>query len=429
MTTLILGFAEIPSLANNTAGVVASVGELSLKARTYSREKQFIATNTEPGLELVVFKASVDGTHLGSLDSTYCAEVLTLLNTIRNNFDNTISLDDFLLANAGVKFSSFEHGTIISQDGTFLPSYVSFTHSDNGGVDYKIWFSDAYFLNEYEGYELVIIPPCVDVNALNGSYEDVLAALTSYTYPLQVAGIEAAKGDFPYSELTVYSLDWTDPNDPSITHTIDWTVIGYGKQALRTENILAAIRTYLATEGDIPAEDWVNFFPVLDTVNTFTLIPMWDNIALSAGEGIDSLLRPMITITEILSKGPAIMIGRTESDFKDNAEMFTLLYKNTMVICMPDGNNTEDALSFVGLFPDYTVIELNDQSADRLSAETQSIIVTLDSMVRACYKDTGSNHLTTGTTRIHVGGVNFLEASNNNIVYRMATRESYMAAI
>lgn len=431
MANTIKGFMQIPSLANNNPDSVATIGELSMTSRTYAREKQYVALDSEPGCQLVVFKA-VDSSDVDitALTGTYCEAALSIVNLIRNNFDNSVELATYLSNNIDTNvYTAISYGPIVSQDGVYLPEYIQFTHTDNGGTTFKIWCSDGAFQTDWDESETYVLPPVADITSMYQEYASSLEAINAYTIDLRIAGINAITNKFPATEQTTYTLKWQDPSDVSLNFITTWTVLGHGTDSVRTDKVLQAIRDYLTANTAYTEDEWKEYFPDIETLDVFSIVPLWDSIALSAGATGESVMRPVFRIAELPAVITNMLVGRTEDEFSVLGEAFTLLYKNMPVLSMPSTSNDVSNQSFVSLFPDYTIAVLNTQTGTALAATTQAIISALDSLVRAAEVDTGSETLPSGITRNLINEVNFLEKSVNNIVYRMVTKASYDARI
>jgi len=431
MSRTIKGFIEIPSNANNAPNAVAALGELSTIARTYSRKKQYIADDTAPGLELTVFYSKdISGEDVDGLDAADCLPLLLLINKIRNDFiPANGTLIDFISTNADSTLSGFAFGNLITENGFTLPQSLNCTHTDLEVTNFEIWFSNTAFLEEYEPSETLVLPPCSPVTNLYQGYAGALAALNAYTEINKLNALNTATLEEKPTEITTFSLKWNDPANLNNQFTTVWYVLGYGKDALRTDKTLEAIRTYLESETPYTVDEWKEYFPDIQTLDVFNLVPLWNKVALSAGPGIDSMMRPLFKFNELVSLINPILIGRDTGDILGQGEGITLLFRALPVFVLAGDTNDVNVQSFEALFPDYTIIALNDQSINRVSAATQSIISTLDSLARAAEVDTGTQVLPTGITRNQISGISFLEKADNNIVYRMATRASYLEAI
>lgn len=431
MSRTIKGFIEIPSNANNAPDSVAALGELSLKARTYSRKKQYIADDSAPGLEFTVFYAKdLTGTDVDNLGSADCLPLLLLVNEIRNNFvPANGTLVDFISANADPSLSTFAFGNLITENGITLPRSLNCVHTDTEVTNFEIWFSNSVFMDEYEPSETLVLPPVNPITDLYQGYTPALAALSSFGEVEKLNALNAKTLEDKPTEIGTFILKWNDPTNLSNQFETVWYVLGYGNDALRTDKTLEAIRTYLEDETPYTVDEWKEYFPDIQTLDVFNLIPLWDKVALSAGPGVDSMMRPLFKFSELVSLVNPILIGRDTNDILDQGEGISLLFRALPVFILAGDKNDPAVQSFESLFPDYTIIALNDQSINRVSAATQSIISTMDSLARAAEIDNGSQTLPTGITRNQISGINFLEKADNNIVYRMVTRAAYLEVI
>lgn len=429
MASNIQAFVSIPSLANNNPDAVAVIGELSTDARTYAIDKQYVAADAQPGIELVIFSATTNNVKRSNVDAAFCAPALTLIKKIKDSYDGTIPLTQFITANVDSKFSAVTVSNTVLQSGVNLPRAMKFTHSDNGTVAFELWFANADFMKEYEGTEIKVVPPCFPVLGLYSTYEVAKKAVDDTTFLTLVEQEEKTRNNAPYTNKTVYQLKWNDPSDLTKQFTTNWVILGYGKQSTRTDLVLKAIREYLVANSTFTVDEWKRYLPDIKTIDTFVLIPRWDRVALTAGPGLDSLYNPIVRHKTMADKVTLISPDRTSDEVNNFLEYFTILYRNLGILAISGNGNADGRLYFGAMFPDYTVIDFNDNNINRLSARTQSIIRTVELLARAAEIDDGSRALPTGITRNMISGVVFLEKADDQIVYRMVTRTSYLAKV
>ncbi|QAX96155.1 hypothetical protein [Vibrio phage vB_VmeM-Yong XC32] len=427
MALTIRGFIQIPTNANNTANAVAGLGELSDKAYTYSRNKQFVSDpDNAPDIDLVVFNAvNESDAAVNGLDTADVAPGLKLINDIHDNFDNSGSLTDWLTANADASLSNFSHGNIIVEGGINMPNYIEFTHTDADTTTYKLWISDATFLTDYDLSETVIVPAILPVTDLYADYTTVQASLANWSKIDEINALQAATDSTKYTEVTTYELKWNEPTNLSNQIQTTWMVLGYGPDGTRTDRVLEAIRNYLTANSSYTVDQWKEYLPDIQTLDVYNFIPLWENTALAAGPGIDSLQRPVFKQSSLANIMTQVLVGRDAADWTDFGESLVALFRNMPILMIAGEANDPARNSFEASFPDYTMVALNDQSANRISGATQDAISALDSLLRAAEIDDGTQTLPSGMTRNQVASRRFLERSVGGIVFRLVTKSSF----
>lgn len=438
----IQAFVSIPSLSNNTKGVVSALGELSDIAKTFAREKQYFdKPSNYSSVSLVVYNcadAASAGTVTDQIEITdaMASPALYLSQTILDGYDQTTSIEAFIAANVTGNFTVETSSSPVVVNGKSLPKYLKVSFVDtNDTYNYQLWYSDAEFRssgNYYTGYEIVVIPPVTDMDG--GMYAAYSVANAAYldqqkNRKLLTSNINAIISANPATTIETFDVKWNDPAD--ITKTIDteWTMVCYGSAANSPTNLLAAIRTWLSANSAYTIEQWLSYFPDIETTDFFMFIPLWNQTSkVSSGT---LLYSPVVKFNSTITQSAKFFPTMTSTEVQALMEELPVKYGQLAVIAVPGQNNAPTRISFYDVFSDYSVLTVNTPQAGAYSDATLAAIEALESMMALAESyNTLAPDLPVGTTAVdNAGNIPFrtLERSVGSFVFKVVTKESYLS--
>lgn len=435
----IQGFVSMPSLAINTTGVIAPFGELSLHARTFSRDRIIIADPVlSPSTETNIF-LSVD-----SLDNP--VQVVASIANRMNVFNEWLyqrhisagvpanaSLASFVTA-IQTEFPDFLRvtiGEILIGSGPSrrMPDYVKFSIAI-GATEYriKLWYSDAKFRTQYENFEIFIIPPCTNIDLLNTNTTAANAILHTLTPAQWASRVNVIAGAAPYTKLEPYEVVWHDPNNPDSTLVTGWTAVVYGQAGADTDAIRNAIRAYIAANTTLT--NWNVLLPDLYAENEFIIIPLWSNVAAPANALEAAMYSSGITVGTLKAKavdqlpvgyGQSVQIGPY---LDSNLEVLATPYRAMMLLTVGNPNNLNAVYRLKSVYPDYMAIATNAADFARMSPATQAFVVALSNALEQARKLQESDLTPPGYIRSVRGNHTFLGFSMDGYFFHILTRVS-----
>lgn len=424
MTTRITGFVSIPSLADNSSKKIATLGELSSDAETFAREKQFTAIDAAPGIELIIFDAEDDNKiKISGITGPQTAPFLKLIHDIKTEYKGSGTLADWFTAKNYTDLTAFSYGDVILQDGIHLPRHLKVTQTGDNAFEFDVWLSNETFESDYPLSETYALSPIADPSKYFNDYDIMKPFHDASSYTEKISRFNKLP---PYTEVNTYILRWNDPKNLSKQITTEWTIIGHGRNSLRTDKALEAIRKTVLASSDHTIEEWRTYFPDIQTLDVFHLIPFWDTVAITAGPGVTSMHNPTLAVKGIVGPISSVMVGMPSAEIEDRAEVFPILFRNIPVGAIAGDGNLPDRRSFKAMYPDYTLMTINAPNASRLDPKTLAVISAIDQLARRAEVDTGSETLPEGVARNRINDRDFLELAANEVVYRMVTRKSYL---
>lgn len=397
---IIQGFVNIPDLANNEKGKIAPFGEISPKSLTFSRTiKNFSNSATSPYVEIITFKTVNENSADIDVPDFVSRTAIQVGNWVyvqskednipepsnKNAFKQALLGEFTDLTNSyGLPTSMItaDMGDILTIPGTSrrLIDWVSFTLIDDGDeYTIKLWFSDYKFQLQYTYYELVVLPPIVNIDSFNQTTPDVATLLASITTNQVLNKINEVTEDNPATTTYTLPLRWHNPKNPLSTLDTMWYVVVYGKAGIDNDAVKDAVRTYISLNTKLTL--WSSIFPDLYAESEFIFIPMWDQFSTPETGYDEGLYRSGVTLRELnrIKRDKIPRSYNTVADFdtymNDNLIVLSVPYRAMLCICLGNPNNTGSKFNLFNIYDDYMNINPDSPDFNRLKTSTQEFII------------------------------------------------------
>lgn len=435
----IKGFYRQSRIADNNAGVVATFGELSRQSSTYSVEDRNYKFQEYPNTELVTMQVVNDLSQPAVITDTLGKKITAVgewlyQQHVVGSIPANNQIDQFY-ASIRTEFAELNWisiGNLVrsAQNGYYMPTHVEFTVVDSGNTyNVKIWLADINFQNEYEPYTTHIIPPVDSVDQFINNTATMMGLLAANT-PARVMGkYNVIRGKNPETRFDTFNLTWHDPNDSSSTIETSWAYIAYGAQGSSIDNIKIAIRDYLTANG--PTTNWENIFPSLYQENDFTIIPLWDKIAVPQTQLDQNLYGSYTKIKDLYamvkSKVPSTY-GSTaaiNTHVTNFVELFGTFYRGMIFAAVGNPNNIDSIKSLSMLYPDYSMVGVSDPDFERMEEDTRDFCELLNSALEKARIYRSSDSVPTGFYRLARDNRIYLAFIHKGFQYFILTRESF----
>lgn len=424
MSHIIKGFLTINTMLDGEMNNVAPLGELSPYARTFSTVKTTIAKRTYESVSIEIFSCKEDGI-IKNLPIGTEEYLLSRMEDVVDNFVSSLDFaDQFTSRYPSDSLTAMGNG--VSHDGKTLPSFMEWrTIVDGEPTIFKIWLSDPAFREEYDEFEIRVIPPVPNPNDLSASQSVLMTILAEYDYESRLNAIELARNNDPATKTITIRLTWVDPTNDFSTNLV-WTLVVYGNKGLLRDNQLEAVRNYLLRETGKTATQWLPNLPDLVIHTVLTIIPLWDKVALRSSGSVDYVLSPVISSAEIAQKAKV----RYGSAGPTSLELSRLVYavaayKSIGFLAIPEPNGGQES-KFTDLYPDYAIIAINDINLNRLAEKTRSAIMAIEKGIRLAEVDTAGATLPLDHNRITENGITYISYVTNGVTHRVVTKQTYL---
>lgn len=431
---ILKGFMVVNALADNTVGVVAPLGELSTDSLTYAKEKGHYKSSTYPDTVLYSFESretSVGLVPVPQQQSDYALAVGQWIFGAAISGELTSNRNACLQAFSAefsIDLSNLEVGEMVTNGTIWMPSWVSYNITDTDSY-VKLWFSDQAFSGQYDGYEIEIIPPVENIDALFGTRTQVQALLNQRTIRDLVQITEEKRAENPYTVLRTDEFAWIDQRDtadPKWEMPLYWTVLIYGRIADNIDTIREEIIDWVIENSDRPREDWIDILPELFAATEFIITPMWSQYAVPNQTIQSGVYSPIVKIPEALAlakqtcKGP----GFTPAWVEENATIAGAVYKSLAFVATGSTENMDGIVNFADRHPDYMAVPTSSHDFSRMSLETQEWILAFNDMLKNAETLTEYSGIPTGFNRMVRDGVVYLTKEIQGVQYLVVTRQT-----
>ena len=385
-------FGQISALIDNTRAVVAPVGELSPMARTYTREKEYLNSAATPGHTLVVFSTKEDG-EIVQADPVLASKLL-LINkwayerALAGVFNPSIeSFRTAFIQQFGTQYAIWSIGAMVeATNNVYLPGVINIRDIADDELQYTIWYATEVFEQQFDEYEIKVIPPIDELDAFFLGRTVVKDALAQRTPDETMELIQQAREGYPDTYVQAEMFEWFDPTDPTnkeLRIPTYWSVVIYGIAGRNVDAIKEAIRDHILSNSERPKDDWAAIFPEIFTSTELIFVPLYKNIAIPNREleaGMySSTANAFAAVVELIRmvRGE----GYTEEFIEANAEIFGAAHRAISVAVTGGPHNRDGITSFSQRYPDYINVDSTGVDFMRMSPETRRLVLTLAEMV------------------------------------------------
>lgn len=440
----IQGFYRVPSLADNTIGSVATFGELDQQQITYStEERNYSYPDVYPNTELVTMQAVDELSQPVVVPDSTMKSIVSIGEWIVTQHKSGLIPADAQRSNFYAALQTqFGNVTWISmgalirsaQNTYYAPTYVEFTITDSSYTYYvKVWLAAANFETEYGPYKTIIIPPVDDLSQFINNLTTVTGILGNNTISKTIAKYNAVRQSYPETSFSTYDLVWHDPNDSTSRIVTTFSYIAYGIAGTYVDNIKTAIREYLTQNSTYTK--WNQIFPSLYEEADFTIIPIWDNIAVPSTQVDNNLYASYITVnnlTNIAYNFTPTSYGTSDvikAHIAKNMELVSTFYRGMILASVANPNNQNSIVKLSLMYPDYTDTPTNTSDYERMQPSTRTFIETLNAGLEIARTLKESDTVPSGYYRTRRNNMVYVTFSYLDYEHMILTRDSYFAGI
>ena len=423
----IKGFVTISQFINNTPGVISPFGELSTWSLTYSKEKGEYQDNSLPGYKLHTFH-HIDENGVRQIAKP--EQVALYLNVVKSclvyanghirpynpqDFKNTINNDYF------GTIVDLDIGEFVDNGQVALPSWISFLDTaENTFV--KLWLSDASFAEQYDEYEITIIPPLSNKEDFFAMYGTAIDKINSRTISMMSDLIEIAKANHPETYLRMMSFDFVNHLVPMQKTATTWAILIYGKAGDNIDTIKDKIVEFLMLNSTHTRLQWEILLPDIFKRTEFVILPRWDKVS------IPNLSTASNLYSSIFEPVGALNFAKFNNSF------YPALHIDTHTVCLPydykaitllataGTTNIPDVDMLYKIFPDYIPVSTMTPDFARMSMKTQNWVILLGELLISAETATKFSTIPTRFRKIEREGKLFISAVYDDVNYLVAAK-------
>ena len=428
-------FAHIGALVDNNRTVVAPIGELSPTAFTYAREKEYYSTASAPGQGLVVFSSKRDTVpeKTNSVLATRLIEVSKWAYAQAQAGSFNITTESFrtrFIAEFSTEFSLYTTGTMVkAAENVYMPSYIELRDVANDDLRYRVWYSSEAFEQQFDEYEIKVVPPIDQLDAFFESALNVAAALAARTQDVTIEMMQAAREGYPETYLRSEMFEWYDQTNPLpvARKPVYWNVVIYGIAGNNIDSIKEALREFVLANSTHTKDEWATVFPEIFTATEFIIVPLWGqesvpNKIISTGL-YSSITNFKLGMTQLkrLVRGE----GYTPAWMDLHGELFGTCHKAVNAAVIGGPKNRDGIVELYQRYPDYINVDPVGNDFMRMKPETRRFVLALEALLKAAEVMTPDSSVPPKFSRTVRDGVMFLVQTVDKFQFLVVSRHSY----
>lgn len=430
-------FAEHTLFGDNTPGIVKKLGEMSDISSTFSREKglyadkdlapnilvrSFISKNNDASVEM---PAPIIDQTLKVVNFVYAQTLSGQLDIPPN-----VLLENLLTEFVG-KASDFKCGNMVSDGTHTLPEWVSWISTvDSQNVDNfnKVWFVDQSFQQQYDEFEIVVVPPLDLLNNFFKPGSEVENLINNLTSSETMERIQAAKQNHPETVIRTNTYNYIDPLNSAHTVPTDWTVLIYGPGGDNVDSIKDALMAFILANSNHTRAEWTKIFPDIFKRTEFILLPLWDQYAIPNRELATGIYSQQVSFATVVDKMKQFATQYPEAHIDSHVTIMGHPYRSLAILSIGSPDNRDQQFKLKDVFPDLISVSSTSIDFNRMSQNTQSWAIELEKMIVASEAAGEFSDIPAGMMKVRRDGILYLTKSYRNINYLMVTKSNFTDA-
>lgn len=445
------GFLALSALANNAHREVAPIGELSLYGGSFARDRRIFSSLDYPSITLFGFSSWQDVSATERVEVDVPVAVQTLARQIGSRLfalaesgdltNQTAEVEAILLNDFGDQIQSIVVGEMVNDGNRWMPSFIIYEGtSTTAPYTARFWFSDLAFRQQYDEYEIDVVPMCPDIDALFGSAEEVEALIAEYMSTMAYSNkIRILADADPYTDQVTAEYEWRQPGRPDIRRFIPIAVVVYGEAGLNPDRRRKAIADWILANSKYDEDAWREIMPDVFSPTEFLFIPSWNRYAMPSGtiqdwsnggipQGVLSAgtyqpggnVANQIPFTKKFAQG----VGYTDAHIAAKLNLVTFVYKSVCVNIIGGYRNRDGVDEFLNRWTDYMAVGTGSVDFERMSEATQKMVHVVVDMLRIAETMTPTSTIPRSYMRVVRNGVMFLSADFERTQLFVVSRQS-----
>lgn len=434
----ISGFIRIESLEDRSNDKVAKLGELSTYGLSASFDKSaYSQADRFPGVELVAFRNRgrltnpvPDAPTWGEAEPVLVIAYWAWQEAFKGFTNNNGALFlQALTAAHGNKVYNPKIGEMVTDGNVWLPEWLSWQIPVTvegeivGGARMKIWFADDSFRRQYSQWDMALIGPVDDIDALHGNKAEVKELVAARDATQLADLIKKASRGVPYTIVQAQVYDWIDKTDrefkvPTSWHAVIWGPAGDNPDVIRDELV-----DWILDNSKFPREEWEKILPDLFISTEFIFVPNWDAYSQPQQTLQEGIYSPIIKPDFSLKLAKRGMPTYTDEHIRLHAETTANTFKSIGFVVCGGPRNRDGVYEFYKKFTQYAVIPTSHLDYNRIDPRTQKWMLAFNGCLKHAEAMTESSEVPEGYARIKRNNVIYCSFSYEKIQYLVVTKE------
>lgn len=437
---VIKGFVENAKYLSNNYRTIAPFGEFGVNSKTYSKNLYMYQNTLDTNLTFTSCSVVNDST--GVIESSINTLVLKQIDVISNfiyqqattkqTTRDEVILFKTIMDNFGHIIRFVKIGNIINNVYIFIPESLEWeTVINNKTYLIRIWFTNNSFSEQYDDYEITVIPPIEHLDDFFLPEALLKKKLEAGNDVIQMEKVQVARDLFPETMLKAEMYDFHSKITQEVMFSTTWHILIYGIAGNDIDKIKEAICDYILSNSTHTRDDWVKILPELFKHNEFVIIPRWDLYAIPdrvVTAGVHSSLLSTydsnVLITDWLQNATPVKYAPLY--LSRNLQTFTHPYKNLGILAIGNPENKQNIFKLSDLVPDYISVSSTSIDFNRMSNDTMNVSKVISELIILAETARRYTSLPNKVSRVirdtkmylvkKVNGFNILVACKNNFV-------------
>lgn len=391
-----LSFAAIAEFANNGIKSISPIGEISNKAKTYSKDQGIFSLTDQPSATVLHNFLSLDGDTEILMPVPIATRELEISNWLvaqtkaGNITDSRPGCLALLKAQFTVDIEILDIGEMVTDNRYYLPSFVTGNHIVSGEKQaFYLWFADAYFKREYPKVAFAVVHPVAlaDMDSLmDMNYVQMTERLALETPDKIRARMHALTDDaaWPVTDEEPISFDLMDLINTPRSVTGWWQYAWWGNGVDAEDILFEQMREEILKDSIYPLEKWEEKIPDLFNPIEFYVLPFFNRKGLKNKTNASSDYSPIVdneTRMDLVDK--YLTPNMTEDHVIKSTQFVPFLWKSIACAFVGKLNNRDGAKKINDIYKDYNLRPSTDSSFGQLDNATMEFIRQMENMLAA----------------------------------------------
>ncbi|ASU03456.1 putative virion structural protein [Erwinia phage vB_EamM_RisingSun] len=412
MSTSYLSFGSIAKLHNNSNLVTSPMGELSTKARTYTKDPGVFSITGSSETILYNFLAEKDNSPI-VMPQDLAEKQITIANWLYDqaNKGNLTASSVNCLNQLKQQFTNnieiLEVGDMVTNSTIFFPSFIRGNHKVNGeDQSFYLWFANEYFLKQYPRVSFTVCHPLPieEMDTLmTMNYRQIAERLEKETPNVVEDRIDKLTNNeqHPASYRRVDGFSIVDLINTPNYNTGWWRTLVNGNGDDADDQLYQQIQDEILENSQYTREEWEEKIPDLFNPTEFYVIPYYDRLGVKNKVNGTSTLSPIVDYETVRDHVDFYLTPNMSADHViKSLQSVAFLYKSFQCAFVGKLNNRPENTKLSQLYPDYQLIPSDDPDFDIMSGATMTFIKEMENLISAAETTTPNNLTPAGITRV-----------------------------
>ena len=408
-----LSFAAIAEFANNGIRTVSPIGEISNKAKTYSKDQGIFSLTGQTSATVLHNFLSMDGdaefimpTAIANrqLEISNWLVAQTKIGNITDSRPNTLAL---LRAQFTVDIEITDIGEMVTDNRYYLPSFITGNHIvGTEKQQFYLWFADEYFKREYPLVTFAVVHPLPleDMDSLmHMNYQQMTNRLALETPDKinQRLHDQTDNAAWPVTDGQTIPFEMMDLLNTPRSVTGWWRYVWWGNGVDAEDILFEKMRNEILKDTIYPLSLWEEKIPDLFNPIEFYVIPMFNRYGREDKTNGARNYNPIVDEeTKMVLVNQYLTPNMTPDHVIKSTQFVPFLWKSVHAAFVGKLNNRDGAKKISQIYTDYSLIASTDSSFGLMNPATMEFIRQMENLLAAAETMTDISLPNPGITRI-----------------------------